>query len=119
MRTMPVLSAHGAAWVAERGLYREREGLPWVIAPVCAPPTAWEHADLTELELRWQHWHQECERHLQDGTFASTPPRVPLQGLLGAGPGQGPSQLLLESLASSSAAAPPQTGLCVGPVGKE
>ncbi|CAI9163831.1 unnamed protein product [Rangifer tarandus platyrhynchus] len=28
---------------------------------------------LTELELRWQHWHEECERHLQDGTFASSP----------------------------------------------
>lgn len=28
---------------------------------------------LTELELRWQHWHEECERHLQDGTFASNP----------------------------------------------
>ncbi|XP_055264593.1 nuclear pore complex protein Nup85 [Moschus berezovskii] len=28
---------------------------------------------LTELELRWQHWHEECERHLQDGTFASDP----------------------------------------------
>uniref|UniRef100_G3SRA8 Nuclear pore complex protein Nup85 n=1 Tax=Loxodonta africana TaxID=9785 RepID=G3SRA8_LOXAF len=25
---------------------------------------------LTELELKWQHWHEECERHLQDGTFA-------------------------------------------------
>ncbi|XP_002722991.1 nuclear pore complex protein Nup85 isoform X1 [Oryctolagus cuniculus] len=29
---------------------------------------------LTELELRWQHWHEECGRHLQDGTFASSPP---------------------------------------------
>lgn len=29
MRTMPVLSVCGAAWVAERGLYREHEGLPW------------------------------------------------------------------------------------------
>ncbi|XP_043858059.1 nuclear pore complex protein Nup85 isoform X1 [Dromiciops gliroides] len=28
---------------------------------------------LTELELKWQHWHEECERHLQDGTFASNP----------------------------------------------
>ncbi|XP_032947600.1 nuclear pore complex protein Nup85 isoform X2 [Rhinolophus ferrumequinum] len=28
---------------------------------------------LTELELKWQHWHEECERHLQDGTFASSP----------------------------------------------
>ncbi|KAK1330837.1 hypothetical protein QTO34_008775 [Cnephaeus nilssonii] len=28
---------------------------------------------LTELELRWQHWHEECERHLQDGTFVSSP----------------------------------------------
>ncbi|KAM5309837.1 nuclear pore complex protein Nup85 isoform 1-T1 [Glossophaga mutica] len=27
---------------------------------------------LTELELKWQHWHEECERHLQDGTFASS-----------------------------------------------
>ncbi|XP_058904064.1 nuclear pore complex protein Nup85 [Kogia breviceps] len=28
---------------------------------------------LTELELKWQHWHEECERPLQDGTFASSP----------------------------------------------
>lgn len=28
---------------------------------------------LAELELRWQHWHEGCERHLQDGTFASSP----------------------------------------------
>ncbi|XP_006886278.1 PREDICTED: nuclear pore complex protein Nup85 [Elephantulus edwardii] len=28
---------------------------------------------LTELELKWQHWHEECERYLQDGTFASSP----------------------------------------------
>ncbi|XP_028375778.1 nuclear pore complex protein Nup85 [Phyllostomus discolor] len=28
---------------------------------------------LTELELKWQHWHEECERHLQDGTFAPSP----------------------------------------------
>uniref|UniRef100_F6QGW6 Nuclear pore complex protein Nup85 n=1 Tax=Ornithorhynchus anatinus TaxID=9258 RepID=F6QGW6_ORNAN len=28
---------------------------------------------LTELELKWQHWHEECERHLQDGTFAAHP----------------------------------------------
>lgn len=27
----------------------------------------------TELELRWQHWHEECERHLQDGTFSPSP----------------------------------------------
>uniref|UniRef100_A0A8D0L709 Nuclear pore complex protein Nup85 n=1 Tax=Sphenodon punctatus TaxID=8508 RepID=A0A8D0L709_SPHPU len=26
---------------------------------------------LTEMELKWQHWHEECERFLQDGTFAS------------------------------------------------
>ncbi|NXH15913.1 NUP85 protein, partial [Bucco capensis] len=26
---------------------------------------------LTELELKWQHWHEECQRYLQDGTFAS------------------------------------------------
>uniref|UniRef100_A0A803VRA7 Nuclear pore complex protein Nup85 n=1 Tax=Ficedula albicollis TaxID=59894 RepID=A0A803VRA7_FICAL len=28
---------------------------------------------LTELELKWQHWHEECQRYLQDGTFASSP----------------------------------------------
>ncbi|XP_021562301.1 nuclear pore complex protein Nup85 isoform X2 [Carlito syrichta] len=28
---------------------------------------------LTELELKWQHWHEECERHLQDGTFIANP----------------------------------------------
>ncbi|XP_004860704.1 nuclear pore complex protein Nup85 isoform X1 [Heterocephalus glaber] len=28
---------------------------------------------LTELELKWQHWREECERHLQDNTFAASP----------------------------------------------
>ncbi|XP_045841516.1 nuclear pore complex protein Nup85 isoform X2 [Meles meles] len=28
---------------------------------------------LTELELKWQHWHEECERRLQDSTFAASP----------------------------------------------
>ncbi|XP_047401709.1 nuclear pore complex protein Nup85 isoform X1 [Sciurus carolinensis] len=28
---------------------------------------------LAELELKWQRWREECERHLQDGTFASSP----------------------------------------------
>lgn len=28
---------------------------------------------LTELELKWQHWREECERHLQDNTFAANP----------------------------------------------
>ncbi|XP_033038029.1 nuclear pore complex protein Nup85 isoform X4 [Trachypithecus francoisi] len=28
---------------------------------------------LTELELKWQHWHEECERYLQDSTFATSP----------------------------------------------
>uniref|UniRef100_A0A9L0SE07 Nuclear pore complex protein Nup85 n=1 Tax=Equus caballus TaxID=9796 RepID=A0A9L0SE07_HORSE len=38
--------------------------------PVLSPGTT---QTLTELELKWQHWHEECERHLQDGTFASSP----------------------------------------------
>ncbi|KAM4664480.1 nuclear pore complex protein Nup85 [Discoglossus pictus] len=29
---------------------------------------------LTEFELKWQHWQDECERHLQSGTFASSIP---------------------------------------------
>ncbi|XP_075702838.1 nuclear pore complex protein Nup85 isoform X2 [Rhinoderma darwinii] len=28
---------------------------------------------LTEFELKWQHWREECERHLQCGTFSSSP----------------------------------------------
>uniref|UniRef100_A0A6I8SGL1 Nuclear pore complex protein Nup85 n=1 Tax=Xenopus tropicalis TaxID=8364 RepID=A0A6I8SGL1_XENTR len=28
---------------------------------------------LTEFELKWQHWREECERHLQNGTFSSNP----------------------------------------------
>ncbi|XP_043940970.1 nuclear pore complex protein Nup85 [Protopterus annectens] len=28
---------------------------------------------LTEFELKWQHWREECDRYLQDGTFASNP----------------------------------------------
>uniref|UniRef100_A0A8C6JH11 Nuclear pore complex protein Nup85 n=1 Tax=Melopsittacus undulatus TaxID=13146 RepID=A0A8C6JH11_MELUD len=27
---------------------------------------------LTEMELKWQHWHEECQRYLQNGTFASS-----------------------------------------------
>ncbi|KAI5283052.1 nuclear pore complex protein Nup85 isoform X2 [Manis pentadactyla] len=38
--------------------------------PVLSPGST---QTLTELELKWQHWHEECERHLQDGTFASSP----------------------------------------------
>ncbi|KAJ6660311.1 hypothetical protein lerEdw1_017734 [Lerista edwardsae] len=26
---------------------------------------------LTEMELKWQHWHEDCQRFLQDGTFVS------------------------------------------------
>ncbi|XP_041431608.1 nuclear pore complex protein Nup85 isoform X1 [Xenopus laevis] len=26
---------------------------------------------LTEFELKWQHWREECERHLHNGTFSS------------------------------------------------
>ncbi|XP_077315462.1 nuclear pore complex protein Nup85 [Lithobates pipiens] len=29
---------------------------------------------LTEFELKWQHWQEVCARHLQEGTFASSPP---------------------------------------------
>ncbi|KAM9296928.1 nuclear pore complex protein Nup85 [Gastrophryne carolinensis] len=29
---------------------------------------------LTEFEIKWQHWQEECERSLQEGTFASSPP---------------------------------------------
>lgn len=28
---------------------------------------------LTELELKWQHWHEQCDRHLRDGTFDASP----------------------------------------------
>ncbi|XP_036921625.1 nuclear pore complex protein Nup85 [Sturnira hondurensis] len=28
---------------------------------------------LAELELRWQHWHEECARRLRDGAFACSP----------------------------------------------
>ncbi|CAJ0950428.1 unnamed protein product [Ranitomeya imitator] len=28
---------------------------------------------LTEFELKWQHWREECERHLQCATFSSSP----------------------------------------------
>uniref|UniRef100_A0A8C5SJ83 Nuclear pore complex protein Nup85 n=1 Tax=Laticauda laticaudata TaxID=8630 RepID=A0A8C5SJ83_LATLA len=36
--------------------------------PVLSPSS---NQTLTELELKWQHWHEECERFLKDGTFAS------------------------------------------------
>ena len=44
-----------------------------VTAPSSSLPQPGNTQTLTELELRWQHWHEECERHLQDGTFASNP----------------------------------------------
>ncbi|KAM5125995.1 nuclear pore complex protein Nup85-like, partial [Mantella aurantiaca] len=28
---------------------------------------------LTEFEIKWQHWQEMCARHLQEGTFASSP----------------------------------------------
>lgn len=40
---------------------------------------------LTEFELKWQHWREECERHLQCGTFSSSPPMESIcKVLLGA-----------------------------------
>ncbi|XP_007641220.1 nuclear pore complex protein Nup85 isoform X1 [Cricetulus griseus] len=43
---------------------------------------------LTELELKWQHWREECERHLQDSTFAASP-RLEALCKVWAGAGQG------------------------------
>lgn len=42
---------------------------------------------LTELELRWQHWREECERHLQDSTFAASPRLEALCKVWGEGGG--------------------------------
>lgn len=36
--------------------------------PVISPNNS---QTLTEMELKWQHWHEECQRFQQDGTFAS------------------------------------------------
>ena len=44
-----------------------------VTAPSASLPQPGNTQTLAELELRWQHWHEGCERHLQDGTFASSP----------------------------------------------
>ncbi|KAM6473325.1 nuclear pore complex protein Nup85 [Liasis olivaceus] len=38
--------------------------------PVLSPGN---NQTLTEMELKWQHWHEECQRFLKDGTFASNP----------------------------------------------
>uniref|UniRef100_A0A8D0ECV7 Nuclear pore complex protein Nup85 n=1 Tax=Salvator merianae TaxID=96440 RepID=A0A8D0ECV7_SALMN len=38
--------------------------------PVLSPSNT---QTLTEMELKWQHWHEECQRFLDDGTFASHP----------------------------------------------
>lgn len=38
---------------------------------------------LTELELKWQHWHEECQRYLRDGTFASNPHMESICKILG------------------------------------
>lgn len=69
-----------------------------VTAPVCVSPTAWEHADPDGAGAEVAALARGMRaappgRHIR----LQPPPRVPLQGLLGAGPGQGPSQLLLES----------------------
>ncbi|GAB1297061.1 Nuclear pore complex protein Nup85 [Apodemus speciosus] len=46
MRTMPILSVCGSCFA---------------------------YLVLGELELKWQHWREECDRHLQDNTFAASP----------------------------------------------
>uniref|UniRef100_A0A8B9SVX1 Nuclear pore complex protein Nup85 n=1 Tax=Anas platyrhynchos TaxID=8839 RepID=A0A8B9SVX1_ANAPL len=38
---------------------------------------------LTELELKWQHWHEECQRYIRDGTFASNPHMESICKILG------------------------------------
>ncbi|XP_066442218.1 nuclear pore complex protein Nup85 [Eleutherodactylus coqui] len=46
---------------------------------------AFKTQTLTEFELKWQHWREECERHLQCGTFSSSPPMESIcKVLLGA-----------------------------------
>ncbi|KAB0361821.1 hypothetical protein FD754_005977, partial [Muntiacus muntjak] len=64
-----VLSKEADASPASAGMCRVLGDLMRTM-PVLSPGNT---QTLTELELRWQHWHEECERHLQDGTFASSP----------------------------------------------
>lgn len=75
---------------------------------------------LTELELRWQHWHEECERHLQDGTFASSPRLESLCKVCGkrvpAGGQPAPPGAMGVQPGSSSSS---DGALCVGPLEKE
>lgn len=42
-------------------------------SPCMCPPQPGNTQTLTELELKWQHWHEQCDRHLQDGTFDASP----------------------------------------------
>lgn len=91
MRTMPVLSVCGAAWVAERGLYREREGCQ-TPPPVCVslPQPGNTHPDGAGAEVA--ALARGMRAHLQDGTSLQPLPRVLCKVCWGAGPGPGPSQ---------------------------
>lgn len=60
------------AWLWEVGI-REHVGLGSLESHSLSLPQPGNTQTLTELELKWQHWREECERHLQDSTFAASP----------------------------------------------
>lgn len=62
-----MLAKEAAATLSARGMCRVLDELMKKM-PIFNPGGT---QTLTEFELKWQHWHEECERYLQDGTFAS------------------------------------------------
>ncbi|XP_055097128.1 nuclear pore complex protein Nup85 isoform X2 [Symphalangus syndactylus] len=64
-----MLSKEADASPASAGMCRTMGDLMRTM-PILSPGNT---QTLTELELKWQHWHEECERYLQDSTFATSP----------------------------------------------
>ncbi|XP_029456419.1 nuclear pore complex protein Nup85 [Rhinatrema bivittatum] len=62
-----MLTKEFSATASSRGMCRILDGLLKKM-PIFSPGGS---QTLTEFELKWQHWHEECERYAKDGTFAS------------------------------------------------
>lgn len=75
MRTMPILSVHESRLacpvLGDRDQGTCTSGS--FVSHSQSLPQPGNTQTLTELELKWQHWREECERHLQDSTFAASP----------------------------------------------
>jgi nuclear pore complex protein Nup85 len=94
MRTMPILSVCGSclAYLVLGGRDQGACGSGQLRVSQPTSPQPGNTQTLTELELKWQHWREECERHLQDNTFAANPRLESLCKVWdGSGQGWGPS----------------------------